>query len=111
MVSILDPGAEEKQIPYMWKLQILRGLEATLSSVILPSLTKCKCCFGEVQATIQTRTRAVQLHPIIYFVEKCCPLKMPVDWNLGDLGCVHRHASGLLDALKFTSMFFLFPQL
>lgn len=109
MVSILDSGAEEKQIPYMWKLQILKSLEATLFSVILSGLTKCKCCFGEGQAPVQTWTGAVQLDPIIYFLEKCCPLKMAGDWSPGDLGCVHRHASDLLNALKFTSLFFCFP--
>jgi len=111
MASILDSGAEEKQIQCMWKLQILKCLEATLFSIILPDSTKCKHCFGEGQATIQIWTCAVQLDPIIYFVEKCFPLEKLGGWSPGDLGCVHRHGSGLLSALKFTSLVLLFPQL
>lgn len=108
MVSILDSRAEEKQVLYTWKLQNLKGLAAILFSLILSGSAKCKHRFGERQTTLQTCTCPVQLDPIICFGEMCFTLKMAGDWRLGGLKAwvVHRCASGLPSALKFTSLFF-----
>lgn len=87
----------------------LKGLAATLFSLLLPDSAKGKHSFGERRATLRTCTCPVQLDPLICFEEMCFPLKMAGDCKLGGLGCTHRCASGLPNALSFTSLNFSFP--